>query len=570
MPRTHPSAYALAGIRCALALACVAAFWPSLPGEDFIHDDQWIVADNPLLRAGFKHAPALLTTGYWEAARGLAAPVQEYRPLLMLSFLIQRSWTGPRLPPIRAANLLLHAAVALLVFEALRRRIHNLAAAAAGALFYAVMPVHVEAVLAATGRSELLSALFVLGAWLTLDGGSGAGRTAAGLGLYLAGMLTKEHALLMPGLLALSDWTFHGEPPWSASRRRRTLTLAAGAVAYLFLRAAVLPRAFHAGASYFRETGALSAALTLSRFIWGGYVWPSLSGSGLCTDFSRPLIPDSGPSDVVAWLALASLAAAVMAGGWGLARRRPWAFWLLGPGLFLVPTLHVVPIDAIGGQRFLYLPTVGLAGLLAHALAAGGRLRLRGLAFAAALSLWQLASARSRSREWLGGYEYYQAAARCNPLSAKARSSLGALLIARGATEEGRGRLMEAIGLNPKLSDPYYNLARLAYDRGDYVSARRWSDEALRLAPGLPDYWVLRALILEAQGRWDHSGAALRRALVLRPWDPLAHYNLGRHYLRWGQPDAAVEHWTRFLELAPDDPDAPRLAELVLRLREKP
>ena len=548
----------------AILLACLAAYAGTLTLRGFIYDDRGLIGGNPLLGQGLRAIPRLLSTGYWEAIEGSAAKVQEYRPVLMLSFLLQTATTGLAAPPMHAVNLLLHMAVCLALWRLLKLKMAP-AAAGAAALVYAVMPVHTEAVTMLTGRSELLSAAFILASWLCLDENDGAPRLGAGVALYVCALLTKESSILLPVLLALNDWVFGGETPWPPHRRRVQALLWGASGGYFLLRLAFLSRAIHGGAPYF-GSGRLVAALTLSRFWLAHYLWPSLSGAGLCTDYSRPLIPDASPYSLVSWVCLAAVAAAFGAAAVSLLRdRRPWAFWILGPCLFLLPTSHLIfPLDSIGAQRFLYMPTIGLAVGLGHLYARlKNRRRLPALLAAAVLIGWYAGTAWRRNRIWRSQHDFFAAAVSCNPVSAKSWGALGASLLERGEIEAGKAHLARAMRMDPRRTSPYYNLARLAWEQHDAPEAERLIREALRLRPDSPDALSLLALACESQGRMDEALALLKKTLVIRPLDPMAEFNLGRHFLLRRKPELAAPHFARFLELAPDDPDAARVERLL-------
>ncbi len=591
----------------ALALVCGAG---TLGTTDFFQDDRALVGDNPLLRRGSAGLPDLLRSGYWEAALGTAAPVQEYRPVLMLTFLAHFLTTGPSAPPMHAANLLLHALACALLWAVLRRRLGETESFAA-ALVFAVLPVHTEAVSALTGRSELLTAVFLLGAWLCLEAsppdgtgaplfiekgglrppGSGceprttAARLGTGTTLFLLALLTKEHALLFPLILALSDWTFAGRLPWDPERRRVHARLAAALAGCLLLRWLLLPRLFHGGVDYFAGVPRMNALLTTARFAVEHYAAPALTGLGLCTDFSRPLIPDSGTGSPWAWACLLGLASFLGAAAAALRRRAPWAFWTLGPALFLLPTSHLLmPLDTLGAQRFLYIPSVGLCVGLGWLFARAAAARRRAAAvLGGGVLLWYASATVLRDREaWSSSLAYYSAAVRCNPVSVRSLAALGSAKLERGDAG-GEADLRRAAELGPRAAAPLYGLARLAWadadraiGRGSAASKVRQeaaertetlARQTLRADPGALDAWVLLALALEARGRLDEAQAALEKALSLRPWQPLAEYNLGRLHLRRGRPDLAWEHFERFARLAPGDPDAPRAAALAASLR---
>jgi tetratricopeptide (TPR) repeat protein len=556
--------------RAAVAAAAVAAFGVALFGRGWPRDDRWLILEHPLLRAGWPGARELLFSGYVAPLLGAETPIHEWRPLLSLSFLLQRVTTGFAPLPLHAVNLALHVAVCLLVLEALRRRL-SARAALAGALVFAVLPVHAEVVAYLTSRSEMLAALSVLGAWLLLGAPERPSprRVAAGAAVYLAGALSKEHALLFPAFLALADWTFAGKLPWEPERRRVHLALGLAAALVLLGRAVVLPRLAGGGAPYFSTTPLLARLLTLAKFWIWDYVRPALTGAGLCSDFARPLVPDARPDDLLAWASLLAVAAALAAALAAAARRRAWGFWLCGPCLFLLPTSHLLMnLDTLGAQRFLYLPALGLAAG-AGALFARAESR-RALAARAALALalvWLGGRAAVRAADWRDDVSYYRAAASCNPVSAKSRDGLGLALLRAGKPEEGERELLAARALAPGLYDAADNLARLSYERGDWAAARARLEAARALRPDAPDGLVLEALLDERDGRAADAAAALARAVAVNPDDPVARYDFARALARRGSPAAAAEQIRAFLRLAPDDPDAPAarrwLAELA-------
>ena len=551
MSRSEPTPRA----RLLVAGAACAAFGVSLLSRGWPRDDRWLILEHPLLRAGWPAVRELVSSGYVQPLLGAATPIHEWRPLLSLTFLLQRSLTGFAPLPFHAVNLALHAAVCVLVLEALSRRL-SARAALSGALLFAVLPVHAEVVAYVSSRSELLAALSVLGAWLLLGAPTRPSRrrAAAGAAVYLAGGLSKETALLFPAFLALSDWTFSGSRPWDAERRRVYLALGAAAALVLIGRAAVLPSLAAGGSPYFSGTPLVSRLLTLSKFWLWSYVRPAALGVGLCTDFGRPLVPDAAAGDLAGWASLLAVASALGAAAGAAAKRRAWGFWLLGPCLFLLPTSHLLmELDTLGAQRFLYLPCLGLAagaGALFARLEAARPAAAR--AAFAALFLWLGARASLHAAVWRDDASYYRAAAACNPVSAKARMGLGLAYARAGRTDAAEAELSAAARLNPRLPDPVINLALLAYQRGDLARARETASAALALAPDAPDALTLSALLDEKEGRWSAAAASLARAVAVRPDDYVARFDLARALASLGRPSEAAAQLDECVRLAPD------------------
>ncbi|MHB2026778.1 MAG: tetratricopeptide repeat protein [Elusimicrobiota bacterium] len=563
----EPAAFLRPRIKAFLvfALLSLAVYGPCLRGSRFFFDDEILIAKNHLLQEGWRGIPAILSTGYWQAVEGTEARVQEYRPLLMLSFLAQTSAQGLSARDMRITNVLLHALVCLLLWEILKRKIGP-EAALAGSLVFAVMPVHSEAVSLIVGRSEVLSAALLLGSWLLLEKESGAA-LGTGSALYLAAVFTKESSVVFPVFIALHDWVFGRRKPWRGRSLQTQSLLWATTAAAIAARFIVLSHPFHGGAPYF-PMGRLPAAFTFSQFSLERYLWPAISGLGLCSDYSRPLLPDLGPSSIAGWLSLASLMIIFGAATWELVKNAsPWTFWILGPVLFLLPTSNlIISLDTIGAERFLYFPSIALAAgwgfLYQKSIRRWPKISVAALCaltgtYAVLLSL--------RSRDWASPIAFEKAAIACNPVSSKARGSLGAEYLKLGEISDGLAEMERAIFLNPRLASPYYNLGRFYLSRNRLERASVNIQECLRRDPRLADAWVVLGLVEEKR---NHPGKALGYFLTaarINPRNADARFNAGR--LEWLESDfsAARENWEAFLRLEPADPQASALRALLKR-----
>lgn len=142
---------------CAVAIPAMVAvlcFLPSL-GNGFALDDRVIIADDQPLHH-FASLLAALSRAYWYDEGHL------YRPLTTLAFGIEWTLGGGHPLLFHAVNVLWHAAVAALVARLALRWWPPLAAGLAGCWF-ALQPVHAEAVANVVGRSELTCAAAFLG-----------------------------------------------------------------------------------------------------------------------------------------------------------------------------------------------------------------------------------------------------------------------------------------------------------------------------------------------------------------------------------------------------------------------
>ncbi len=95
--------------------------------------------------------------------------------------------------------------------------------------------------------------------------------------------------------------------------------------------------------------------------------------------------------------------------------------------------------------------------------------------------------------------------------------------------------------------------ARAAWQRGDATAAEAHSRRALELDIGDGRAWTMLGLALRQRDPAE-AEAALRRAAVMVPRDPDAHFHLGNLLREQNRIGAAIESYERALALAPDHP----------------
>jgi len=363
----------------ALVLLAALPFAASLNG-DFIEDDRPIIRDRVELRA-LAAVPALFAQTYWPRD----SPGGLYRPLTMASYALDRAvWGadasgGPSRLGVHATNLILNAVACLLVFALLRERSASALAAWSGAALFAVHPLHVEAVSHMVGRADLLMTALFVGAFLLHGRGPGARLGAAAL--YLCACLSKEMAVVLPGVLFAQAWLERGAERAGTFALRQAHELAPCAVAlavFLALRGAALGAAASPPVDFvwtappqylaFQQPAPGEVALTMIHAA-GEILLLLVAPFWLSADYSG--FPHA-TSPTFAVIASGAAIAAVVAAA-AIAARRGWrdpAFWLVWLGLTWLPVSNLLFASGIVlAERTLYLPSVALSGVVADALA---------------------------------------------------------------------------------------------------------------------------------------------------------------------------------------------------------
>jgi tetratricopeptide (TPR) repeat protein len=160
--------------------------------------------------------------------------------------------------------------------------------------------------------------------------------------------------------------------------------------------------------------------------------------------------------------------------------------------------------------------------------------------------------------------EKFRQAAELDPSLVEAQHAIATLELAQGRPEAAAEAAEKALALG---SDDLKTL-RVLYDA--YQALGR-VDELTEIAPRLaavdPEFGGAK-LVEQAAERWNagqtaEAAALARQALAIDPSLAKAHYFLGLDHLSKGENAEARKSLERFLELAPDDPEAATAREML-------
>lgn len=349
--------------RAAIAIAAVVALvtYAFAVRLGFAYDDEPMLVQNRLIHS-LAELPAALGRPYWLQYGTL------YRPLTTLSFAIDWALGGGAAWPFHLGNVIFHALVSALVVVLALRWLPPLSACVAG-VFFAVHPVHVEAVANAVGRAELMCGAAMLGVILVASRTTGTARDqwlACAL-LSACALGAKETGVTAPAVAAMAAWV-------STRDRRRALSLGGAALAgvapLIVTRVMILgtlggdqPHMAFQATTY--GGGVLLALATLPRTL-GLMLAPQLPHYEYSPTLARLLQPDLLLVGVGVALVIAGIAALV-----ALVRRPSWpAFALVLTAATLLPVSNLVlRAGIVLAERTLYTPSIGIVLLLASAFA---------------------------------------------------------------------------------------------------------------------------------------------------------------------------------------------------------
>lgn len=420
-------------------------------GNGFTFDDEPLIMANPHIH-DLQAMARVWATPYWPPELG----GRLYRPLTMFAFTTEW-WAGHGSPfPFHAINIVLYAAVTVAVYVLAARCVSSWAAWLAAALF-AVHPVHVEVVANGVGQGELLAALAVVvaAAWYLRcrERGALGVRDVAGIsGLYLAGCLSKEHAIVLPLLLVAAELTVVGERRDRRSLWPLAVSLGLVAVAYVGVRTVVLQGVVgEIPAVEFRDASFATRAWTmlgvagqwLRLFVWPAHL------AGVYSPPGTPVLDGPGWAVVPALVCIPVLifvGMRVKAVGFGLA----WA------GICLLPTSNViVPTGVFLAERTLFLPSVGVVIAIAAGAAAIPLARPAVTATVSIIIAAGLLRSAGRQRVWHDDARFFPQAVTDEPRSYAAHYQWARMLLATGQVEAGireAERAQDLFGGDPELA----------------------------------------------------------------------------------------------------------------------
>lgn len=501
-----------------LVIAAAILVYANSVWNGFAYDDTWIIAHNDRVHQ-LANLRIILFTPYWPS---FGSELGLYRPFTILAFALEWAIGGGAPWVFHLTNVLLHAAACFLVFHLIERLI-NTRAAFAGALLFAVHPLHTEAVANVVGQGELWATIGVLTACIIyVNRPEGVAidlrRRVLILVLYGVSLLAKESAVVLPGLLVLLDFAQARVQPTKHSMARYVheigffiamfcLVLAA----YLTLRLSILGNITGTDAApgmpFLREQYRLLNAVRA----WPEFVRLLFLPLVLSVDYAPGVIlPVESVTPMVA-LGMVLVGACVM-----LALATPWRPLAgLIAGWFLISILPVsnffFPIGVLIAERTLYLPSVAvciLAGIaFAEALKSTER-ETRRLAIAAVAIITVVFGFRTvkRNPDWDSLTTVWESLARDHP-------------------ESYRSQWVNALGL---------------WSRKKNAQAEQYFLIAEKIWPRDSQFLTEFGNFYIGQRQYDKAVSYLERSRQMTPFVPRTHEFLGSAYLGAGRPADAL------------------------------
>ncbi len=539
---------------CLLLVVLVLLVFAQCVRFEFVnYDDYTFVLKNEHVLRGLTWE-----NGRWALTAGMGtntADIDYWRPLSVMSHMLDVQWFGLKPSAHHAVSVGLHALTAVALLLVLQSMTGMLWRSAFVAAVFAIHPLHVESVAWVAERKDVLSGLFFV---LTLGAYTRYVRRPFHVGNYLLvlllfvlGVMSKPMLVTLPCVLLLLDY-------WPLNRA------GTAPVTRLLMEKAPFFIISLAAAVVTKQGPGCIPEETLATLPWywcmanglvsyGIYLVQTVCPTGLACFYPHP-----GRS-----LALGSLGFALVVLGaitvgvlHASGRRYLTVGWLWYLGM-LVPVIGFIQAgNQRHADRYTYLSMIGLSLMVAWAAAdwAGDRRSRRvALGSVAVVVLCVLmVAAHQQTSYWRDSRTLWTHAIECTSNNALAYNNLGSTLIEKGQPELALASYRQSLAIKPDDAGARFNLGVTLFQQGQFDEAILQLQQTVASDPQLADAHTSLALALLQKGELNSAIAHFHQTVNIRP-DAAAHRNLGNALLQAGQVQDAIASYQRGIDVSPRD-----------------
>jgi tetratricopeptide (TPR) repeat protein len=481
-----------------------------------------------------------------------------YRPVFLTWLLINHMLFDLHPMFWHLTNILAHVGATALVYRLALRLTRQQKVAAIAALIFGVHPAHIESVAWISGVTEPLLALLMIPSFLAFMNyreKKETGWLAISAAFFGVALLAKETAVILPGLMAAYVLLC---PEDEVGKRivdaiKIVIPFALVTLVYLMLRAMALNGLAHTTV----DIPARISLLTLPSVVWfylKQLVWPA----PLSAFYDTPYVTHVSWKFFLAPLLGVLIALGGLAAVWWKSRSPVIAFsavWMLLP-LAPVMNLSLLPMGDFIHDRYLYLPSIGFALLLAMGLAKLDEISIAphwaSAGVAIAIATVMIGATVWQSKPWQDDIPLYTHGMRVAPNNDLPRNKLAATFVARGMYDKGILMYSFVLANDPDYWYANYKMGYAQYMTGHYDKAQQYLAKSVTLN-AVPDSLYYLGLASTKLKQYDTAESALREALKREPKAPGYSFALGMAMKEQGKLQPALESFRAELASNPND-----------------
>jgi len=545
-------------------------------GNDFINnwDDDVYILDNEIIRnLNWNNLKEIFSFSYGSM-----------HPLTILSYTIEYKLFGLNPFPFHLTNYIFHILNAVLVYLFLNRLTGKPWVAAITALFFAVHPMHVEAVAWISERKSLLYTFFFL---LSLNSYSKYLVTKKKFSYLLwsflwffCSLMSKPAAVCLPFVLIIMDYYHYKKLSWKLLISKIPFLFLALLFGILIIFLEKSPEAI----AFLDRFFSIPERVLLVSYSTIYYVFKVFVPFNLSALHFYPVKSDVLPIEY--YLALPALLLLI----WGVIKsgsfKHELIFGLLFYLITIVSVLQIIPFgEAMVPERYSYIPYIGVFFIFGQffsyikdkKFSFNGRIKsIVYIVFVILTVLYSFLTIE-RNKVWKNGivlftdviekypeHEYgwwargnskynmgdfngalsdFNIAIKLKPYFPEAINNRGNIYIKIYKFESAIDDFNKAIEINPQFADAYFNRGIVYAKIGKYDSAFDDFNKAIKLNPQYADAYSNRGIVYALIGKYDRAIDDFNKLIELKPYYSEAYFNRGFAKFYLNDKTGACNDW---------------------------
>ena len=544
----------------------------------FIWDDAYLIEHNSYIKSlsGMPHI--------FQEDIGADSGIRynAYRPLQMITYMLDYAFWKLNVFGYHLTNIMLHILAAVVLYWLLYIVSENTLLPFLTAILFIIHPVHTEVVTYLSGRSDSLSALFILLCIVCYIKGEDTKRLIWRffmISSYILALLARENSIILPLLILLYQHAYKKK-----IEAKKILPILSVSFIYIFLRVTFLKYLLPTTTpftNFIQRIPGFFVAIT-------NYLNLLLFPISLHMEYGSNLFKITTPKAlfgiliVIFWLILALRKKSSKLIFFSIS----WFF------VTLLPVSNIFPINAYMAEHWLYLPSIGFFIILASILTflyKKNRFKIPAIALFTFLLVYYSYFTIKQNDYWknpvvfyerilrytqgspriytnlggayngIGKYEqaaaFFKKALEIEPAYAYAYFNLGNSYKALGKIEEAINTYKKAIQIDQNFVEAYFNLGILYSDLNKKNEAIIMYEKAIENNPDyLPAYHRLIKLYGEL-GKEKEIISLCKKAVGHNLGYSYAYYYLGNLSSDLNKDEEAIKLYQRAIKLNPDNAD---------------
>jgi len=564
-------------VACAAALVALLAAYSNSFQNSFHFDDSHVVEENLYIRSLTNLPQFFMSASTFSSLPANAT----YRPLVTATLAFDY-WLGGGLQPrqFHISQLVMLIALGVMMFylfvsllNSAGARWWNHWAALVASTLFCVHTTGTETMNLMHARSELLSAMGIVGAFLVYLKVPWSRRSYLYLLPMVLGALAKSPAVIFAPLLLVYVWLFEerlslpalfSRTSWPSARVAIVKSLPAlvvGVATFVCVESMNGEGATYGGGSRF-------AYLLTQSFVWLHYARLFFVPFGLTADTDWGLVTRWYDVRVMAGLLFIVVVLGLAWTASRVAKWRPVTFGIAWFVLGLLPASSIFPLAEVANEHRVFLPYIGLTFAVVYGAALGFEEWLEvqpwrhvlggAMAFAVAFVAigGNAVGTFERNKVWRSEETLWKDVTEKSPANGRGLMNYGLTLMSRGQYTEAKQYFDRATVLNPNYASLEINLGIVSGQLGQPEAAEQHFTRALRLQPEYPAAHFFYARWLRLQNRLAEAVPHLQRAIALSPGLVDARYLLLEVYAAEGRTGELKALAEETLRMVPGDTTA--------------